>query len=68
MRALGIDPGTKRIGLALSDRSGTIASPFTVLARDRNVDADAAANGNADPHLHAATGGSTGGAAGTADA
>lgn len=36
MRALGIDPGSKRIGLALSDRSGTVASPFTVLVRSRS--------------------------------
>jgi putative Holliday junction resolvase len=36
VRALGIDPGSKRIGLAISDRSGTIASPLTVLARSRS--------------------------------
>jgi putative Holliday junction resolvase len=30
-RILGIDPGDVRIGLALSDSSQTIASPFTVL-------------------------------------
>lgn len=33
MRALGIDLGSRRIGLALSDRSGTIASPHSVLQR-----------------------------------
>jgi putative holliday junction resolvase len=33
VRALGIDPGSKRIGLAISDRSGTIASPLKVLDR-----------------------------------
>lgn len=33
MRVLGIDLGTKRIGIAVSDRSGTIASPLTVLQR-----------------------------------
>ncbi|MBP7778538.1 MAG: Holliday junction resolvase RuvX [Acidobacteria bacterium] len=33
MRALGIDYGLRRIGLALSDRSGTLASPFAVLQR-----------------------------------
>ena len=33
MRALGIDLWSKRIGVAVSDRSGTIASPLTVLAR-----------------------------------
>ena len=31
MRVLGIDLGSKRIGIAASDRSGTIASPLTVL-------------------------------------
>ena len=31
--ALGIDPGSKRIGVAVSDRSGTIASPLIVLER-----------------------------------
>jgi putative Holliday junction resolvase len=36
VRALGIDPGTKRIGLAISDRSGTVASPLTVLQRSRS--------------------------------
>lgn len=36
MRALGIDPGSKRIGLAVSDRSGTVASPLTVLQRSRS--------------------------------
>ena len=33
MRGLGIDLGSKRIGIAASDRSGTIASPLTVLQR-----------------------------------
>ena len=33
MRALGIDLGSKRIGIAVSDRSGTIASPLTVIER-----------------------------------
>jgi putative Holliday junction resolvase len=30
-RVLGVDPGGKRIGIALSDPSGTIASPLAVL-------------------------------------
>ena len=30
-RALGIDFGTKRVGLALSDRSNMIASPYKTL-------------------------------------
>ena len=33
MRLLGIDLGSKRIGVAVSDRSGTIASPLTVITR-----------------------------------
>lgn len=35
-RALGVDLGSVRIGLAVSDRSGTIASPLTVLRRSRS--------------------------------
>lgn len=39
-RALGVDLGSKRIGIAVSDRSGTIASPLLVVQRsgDRRVD------------------------------
>lgn len=33
MRVLGIDLGSKRIGVAVSDRTGTIASPLVVLQR-----------------------------------
>lgn len=33
MRALGIDLGSKRIGVAVSDRSGTLASPLVVVER-----------------------------------
>ena len=40
MRALGIDLGTKRIGLAVSDISGTIASPHSVLLRAKSVRLD----------------------------
>jgi putative holliday junction resolvase len=36
VRALGIDLGTKRIGVAVSDPSGTIASPLTVIERGRS--------------------------------
>ena len=36
MRALGLDLGSKRIGVAVSDLSGTIASPLTVIARGRS--------------------------------
>ena len=40
VRALGVDPGSKRIGLAVSDLSGTIASPLTVLRRSRSKQHD----------------------------
>jgi putative Holliday junction resolvase len=33
MRALGIDLGTKRIGVALSDSDGALATPYDVVAR-----------------------------------
>ena len=40
MRILAVDPGEKRIGIALSDPSGTIANPLTVLKHvSRAVDA-----------------------------
>jgi putative Holliday junction resolvase len=39
-RILGVDLGTRRIGLALSDPSGTLASPYAVMTRsgDRKRD------------------------------
>jgi len=40
MRALGIDLGSKRIGIAVSDRSGTIASPLTMIPRSGSVKRD----------------------------
>lgn len=44
MRVLGIDPGAKRLGLAISDLSGTIANPLTVVGHiSRPVDAAAIA-------------------------
>lgn len=40
MRILAVDPGEKRIGLAISDPSGIIASPLTILNHvSRSVDA-----------------------------
>jgi len=33
VRALGIDLGTKRIGVALANREGTLATPYEVVAR-----------------------------------
>ena len=40
MRALGIDLGSKRIGVALSDSDGRLATPYEVVARsgDRTRD------------------------------
>lgn len=38
-RILGIDYGTRRIGLALSDPSGTVATPWQVLDAREEVDA-----------------------------
>jgi putative Holliday junction resolvase len=40
MRALGIDLGAKRIGVAVSDRGGIIASPLTVIQRSGSVARD----------------------------
>lgn len=40
IRALGVDLGSKRIGIAVSDRSGTIASPLTVLQRSGSRPSD----------------------------
>jgi putative Holliday junction resolvase len=42
MRALGIDPGTRRIGIAVSDLTGTIASPLMVLQRSKSARHDLA--------------------------
>lgn len=40
MRILSVDPGEKRLGIALSDPTGTIANPLTVLAHvSRPLDA-----------------------------
>ena len=36
MRALGVDLGSKRIGIAVSDPTGTIASPLTVVRRSKS--------------------------------
>jgi putative pre-16S rRNA nuclease len=41
VRVLGLDPGTRRIGVALSDATGTIAGPHSVIDR-RIVDVDEA--------------------------
>lgn len=36
-RILGIDYGSKRVGIALSDETKTIAVPYAVLPNDRNL-------------------------------
>jgi putative Holliday junction resolvase len=44
MRTLAVDPGEKNLGIALSDLTGTIASPLTVLKHvSRQLDAAAIA-------------------------
>lgn len=43
MRTLGIDYGTARVGLALSDEMGVIATPHSVLSYSRAVAAEIAA-------------------------
>ena len=54
MRALGLDLGSKRIGVALADSAGTVATPYEVVARtgDRERDhrriAELAAEAEAD--------------------
>ena len=35
MRVVGLDLGSKRIGVALSDAGASIATPFTVIHRGR---------------------------------
>ena len=40
MRVLGIDLGSRRIGVAVSDASGTLASPLAVLTRSGDQSAD----------------------------
>lgn len=37
MRKMGIDYGTKRVGVALSDESGTMAFPHNVIANDAGL-------------------------------
>lgn len=44
MRILGVDPGQKSVGIALSDPTGTIAAPLTVIQHvSRQIDATAIA-------------------------
>lgn len=45
MRILAVDPGEKRIGIAISDPTGTIATPLTVIQHvSRLLDAASIAN------------------------
>ena len=43
MRALGIDLGSKRIGVAVSDSDGRVATPITTIARAKRRSDDHAA-------------------------
>ena len=38
MRILAVDPGEKRIGIAVSDPTGTIASPVTILTHKSHAE------------------------------
>ena len=40
MRYLGIDYGTKKIGLALSNESGSMAFPYSVVAQSAHLVSD----------------------------
>lgn len=40
MRVIGIDLGSRRIGVAVSDHTGTLASPLAVVARSGEVARD----------------------------
>ncbi len=43
-RILAVDPGEKRLGVAISDPTGTIATPFTIVTHvSRGIDAAAIA-------------------------
>lgn len=40
MRALGLDLGSRRIGVALSDSAGRVATPLTTIQRTRHHETD----------------------------
>ncbi len=42
MRAVGLDLGTRRIGVAVSDSGGVLATPYSVIERSGDEDADRA--------------------------
>jgi len=41
VRVLAIDPGARRLGLALSDASGTLATPWQVVGSGGSIEEDA---------------------------
>ncbi len=41
MRVLAVDPGARRLGLALSDASGTLATPWQVVESGGSIEDDA---------------------------
>ena len=43
MRVVGIDPGTRRVGVAVSDSGGLVAAPHGVFVRTGDDEADRAA-------------------------
>jgi putative holliday junction resolvase len=43
MRVIGVDLGTRRVGVAVSDDRGMVATPHAVLQRTGDADADRAA-------------------------
>jgi putative Holliday junction resolvase len=43
LRVVGLDLGARRIGIAVSDASGTVATPHSVLERRRDIATDHAA-------------------------
>ena len=43
MRALGLDPGSRRVGVSVCDSAGTVATPLTTLHRSGHSKRDAAA-------------------------
>lgn len=45
MRVVGLDLGSRRVGVAVSDPSGTLASPYVVIRRSGDIDRDRAAIG-----------------------
>ena len=39
-RLMGIDPGGKRIGIAISDENKIVATPYTTIIREKYGDSD----------------------------